>query len=94
MLYTTLQIFHTPCKFFYKNLQQLDFSYDLSKALKIFHWNCHGMYSKLSDLKLLFSHPGKGCDLLGISESCLTDPLDAEISIPGYSLISKGQILF
>ena len=66
-------------------------SFKLSKGLKICHGNCRGIFSKLTDLKLLLSQPGKECDVLGILESWLTDHLDAEISIPGYSLIRKDR---
>ena len=68
-------------------------AFKLSKGLKICHWTCRGVYSKLTELKLLLSQPGKECDVLGISESWLTGHLNAEISIPGYSLIERTDTL-
>ena len=58
----------------------------LLNFLKVCHWNCRGVYSKLTELKLLLSQPGKERDVLGISSSWLT-----EISMPGYSFIRKDR---
>ena len=43
------------------------------------------------DVVLIISSPGKGFDIFGVSESCLTDQLDSEIYIPGYNMIRKDR---
>ena len=46
----------------------------------------------MQDVRLLISNPGKGFDILGISETWLSDHLDSEISVPGYNMIRKDRL--
>ena len=71
--------------------ESLPMTFNLTKGLKICHWNSRGLYSKMTDIKMLLSQPGKECDILGISESWLHDHLDTEVEVPGYTLVRKDR---
>ena len=64
----------------------------MPSGLKIVHWNLHSIAphqgnTKLDELKLLLSNPGKECHILGITETWLdANFTDSEIQIPGYNL--------
>ena len=66
--------------------------HDMPSGLKIVHWNLqriapHQGNTKLDELKLLLSNPGKECHILGITETWLdANFTDSEIQIPGYNL--------
>ena len=65
---------------------------DLSSGLKIVHWNLHSIAphqgnTKLDELKLLLSNPGKECHILGVTVTWLDGNFkDSEIRIPGYNV--------
>ena len=66
--------------------------HDMPSGLKIVHWNLHSIAphqgnTKLDELKLLLSNPGKECHILGITETWLdANFTDSEIQIPEYNL--------
>ena len=66
-------------------------SLQLPRGLKICTWNCQGLISKLEDVRVLLSIPGKECDVLGITESWLDYHYDSEIDIPGYNILRKDR---
>lgn len=42
------------------------------KGLKLCHWNCWGIFSKMQDIRLVISTPSKGFDIFGVYESYVT----------------------
>ena len=64
----------------------------MPSGLKVVPWNLHSIAphqgnTKLDELKLLLSNPGKECHILAITETWLdANFTDSEIQIPGYNL--------
>ena len=68
----------------------IDYTFSLSKGLKIAHLNIQSLRNKIDHLNILLHD--NNIDILCITETWLTNEIDdSEISIPGYSICRNDR---
>ena len=59
--------------------------------MKIFHQNGNGLFRKLSHIKILLQETQKEIQILGITETPLSDFNTSQLDVEGYDFIRKDR---